>query len=67
MMRYSSLEIPSLLLFIGIFNLFILLFIVVISGMDGNFPLACPCAIPSICSMANESMPWYSQSKEEKY
>jgi hypothetical protein len=48
MIRWSSLETPSLLSFIGILNLFILLLIVVKSGMEGTFPWACPCAILSV-------------------
>ncbi len=51
MIRYSSLDtLLLLLLLIGMFNLFILRFIVVKSGIEeGTFPLAWPCVIPSVC------------------
>ena len=33
--------------------------------MEGTFPLAWPCAIPSVfVCMVNESMPWHNQVKE---
>ncbi len=60
MIKYSSLEILLLsLLFIGIFNLLIYVFIVVKSGIEGTFPLACPLVkFPlRFVYMTNESLP----------
>ena len=43
------------------------MFIVVKSGIDGSFPLACPLVqYPLSAYMANESMPWHNQVKAEK-
>jgi hypothetical protein len=47
------------------------MFIVVKSGIDGSFPLACPLLCntsPMSVYMANESMPWHhNQVKVEMY
>ena len=44
------------------------MFIVVKSGIEGTFPLACPLVqFPRFVHMANESMPWHNPREEEKY